>query len=345
MDLREQTQPLRGCHHQSREVAWLCQWLSTISNARRQRGGRRLRWRVTRQSCDGVTTRAILPMFKERDKPFVLVFWSRDPDGTQHNQGDSLNSLTPGINGPTSLAAIRNADDDLARIRSTLSRHHRHLRPRLFDDFQGEPDEFYGEDPVCRHPAGPFAVWFRRARSGARTQTDAARSRRRLPDDRGRPAYAARQGPDRRRPQSPEDHRRRQRRFGPDLPARRRQGIGQARGRRAACRGLRQRHLRRFQARQISRHRGIGRHRARGQRRRCRRSQSASARSIRSAANRCAARSRSPIPACSKARACTVRSAAPIPGISWRCRGRTSNRSSSIRRRPATPTLAARSRS
>jgi predicted AlkP superfamily pyrophosphatase or phosphodiesterase len=68
-----------------------------------------------------VTMRAVLPLFKERDKPFVLVFWSRDPDGTQHNQGDSLNSLTPGINGPTSLAAIRNADDDLARIRSTLS--------------------------------------------------------------------------------------------------------------------------------------------------------------------------------------------------------------------------------
>ena len=66
-------------------------------------------------------TRVVLPMFKERNKPFVLVFWSRDPDGTQHNQGDSLNTLTPGINGPTSLAAIRNADDDLARIRSTLS--------------------------------------------------------------------------------------------------------------------------------------------------------------------------------------------------------------------------------
>ena len=68
-----------------------------------------------------VTTRVVLPMFKDRNKPFVLVFWSRDPDGTQHFQGDSLNVLVPGINGPTSLAAIRNADDDLARIRSTLS--------------------------------------------------------------------------------------------------------------------------------------------------------------------------------------------------------------------------------
>lgn len=68
-----------------------------------------------------VATRAVLPLFKERDKPFVLVFWSRDPDGTQHYQGDSLNSFVPGINGPTSLAAIRNADDDLARIRAALS--------------------------------------------------------------------------------------------------------------------------------------------------------------------------------------------------------------------------------
>ncbi len=67
-----------------------------------------------------VTTKAILPLFKERDRPFILVFWSRDPDGTQHYQGDSLNSLVPGINGPTSLAAIRNADDNLAQIRTAL---------------------------------------------------------------------------------------------------------------------------------------------------------------------------------------------------------------------------------
>jgi hypothetical protein len=68
-----------------------------------------------------VAAHVVLPMFKERNKPFVLVFWSRDPDGTQHNQGDSLNALVPGINGPTSLAAIRNADNDLAQIRSALS--------------------------------------------------------------------------------------------------------------------------------------------------------------------------------------------------------------------------------
>ena len=54
--------------------------------------------------------------------PFVLVFWSRDPDGTQHSQGDSLNALTPGINGPTTMAAIRNASDDLQRLRDALKR-------------------------------------------------------------------------------------------------------------------------------------------------------------------------------------------------------------------------------
>jgi Type I phosphodiesterase / nucleotide pyrophosphatase len=68
-----------------------------------------------------VATKVLLPMFKARNKPFVLVYWSRDPDGTQHGHGDSLNSLTPGINGPTSLAAIKNADDNLQRLRDTLN--------------------------------------------------------------------------------------------------------------------------------------------------------------------------------------------------------------------------------
>jgi arylsulfatase A-like enzyme len=67
-----------------------------------------------------VATKVVLPLFKERAQPFVIVFWSRDPDGTQHNQGDSLGRLMPGINGPTSLAAIRNADDDLARLLVSL---------------------------------------------------------------------------------------------------------------------------------------------------------------------------------------------------------------------------------
>ena len=67
-----------------------------------------------------VATKVVLPMFKESDKPFVLVFWSRDPDGTQHNQGDSLLKVEPGINGPTSVAAIKNADNNLAQLRAAL---------------------------------------------------------------------------------------------------------------------------------------------------------------------------------------------------------------------------------
>jgi hypothetical protein len=68
-----------------------------------------------------VAAKVVLPMFKARGQRFVLVFWSRDPDGTQHNQGDSLNQLTPGINGPTSLAAIKNADDNLAALLRALN--------------------------------------------------------------------------------------------------------------------------------------------------------------------------------------------------------------------------------
>ncbi|MDZ8184908.1 MAG: alkaline phosphatase family protein [Nostoc sp. ChiSLP02] len=62
------------------------------------------------------TTKAVLPKFQEENKPFALVYWSRDPDGSQHNQGDSLNSLTPGINGETSKAGVKNADNNLKQL-------------------------------------------------------------------------------------------------------------------------------------------------------------------------------------------------------------------------------------
>jgi len=66
-------------------------------------------------------TRVILPMFKKSGKPFVLLYWSRDPDGTQHYQGDSLNKLVPGINGPTSKAGLRNADNNLKQILDAIN--------------------------------------------------------------------------------------------------------------------------------------------------------------------------------------------------------------------------------
>lgn len=69
-----------------------------------------------------VIEKAVLPIFKQRGKPFVLVFWARDPDYSQHNQLDSRYSLVPGINGSTSLAAIRTTDETLQRLRTTLKR-------------------------------------------------------------------------------------------------------------------------------------------------------------------------------------------------------------------------------
>ncbi len=68
-----------------------------------------------------VAAKVVLPRFKAAGKPFVMVFWARDPDITQHYQGDSLNTLTPGINGPTSLKAVRNSSDNLRTIREALT--------------------------------------------------------------------------------------------------------------------------------------------------------------------------------------------------------------------------------
>jgi arylsulfatase A-like enzyme len=79
---------------------------------------------IQQQWFADVATRGILPLFAaEPDKPFAMMFWSRDPDGTQHNQGDSLGTLYPGINGPSSLAAIRNADHNLRQLLDWLDEH------------------------------------------------------------------------------------------------------------------------------------------------------------------------------------------------------------------------------
>jgi Type I phosphodiesterase / nucleotide pyrophosphatase len=84
---------------------------------------------VQQQYFVDALTKVVLPLFRKDGKPFVVVFWSRDPDGTQHNQGDSLNRLSPGINGPTSKAAVHNADSNLRQIMSYLEE-----TPGLADD-------------------------------------------------------------------------------------------------------------------------------------------------------------------------------------------------------------------
>ncbi len=79
--------------------------------------------RVQEQWFADVTTKVLLPKFADDAKPFVLLFWSRDPDGTQHNEGDSLQSLKPGINGETSRRGLRNADHCLQQLLDWLDAH------------------------------------------------------------------------------------------------------------------------------------------------------------------------------------------------------------------------------
>ena len=101
---------------------------------------------VQQQYFADVLTKAVLPMFKKDGKPFVVVFWSRDPDGTQHNHGDSLNQLSPGINGPTSKAAVHNADNNLKQIRSYLE-----SVPGLADDTDVFLTSDHGFSTISKH--------------------------------------------------------------------------------------------------------------------------------------------------------------------------------------------------
>ncbi len=73
-----------------------------------------------------VAREVVLPAFihdPQNKNPFLMVYWSRDPDGSQHGQGDNFNtktgradSLGVGINGPTPKAAVKNADSNLAAL-------------------------------------------------------------------------------------------------------------------------------------------------------------------------------------------------------------------------------------
>ncbi|HUE65347.1 MAG TPA: alkaline phosphatase family protein [Rhizomicrobium sp.] len=66
------------------------------------------------------TTRIVLPHFAEDGKPFALLFWSRDPDYSQHNTKDSVGEYEPGINGPSGLAGTRDADTTLGELLAAL---------------------------------------------------------------------------------------------------------------------------------------------------------------------------------------------------------------------------------
>lgn len=67
-----------------------------------------------------VATKVVLPKLASSGKPFAMLYWSRDPDASQHSQKDSLGKLTPGINGPTGQAGIKDADETLAALLAAL---------------------------------------------------------------------------------------------------------------------------------------------------------------------------------------------------------------------------------
>jgi hypothetical protein len=79
--------------------------------------------RVQQKWFADVATEVLLPKFAAEAKPFVLLFWSRDPDGTQHNEGDSLQNLAPGINGDTTKRGLQNADRCLKELMDWLDAH------------------------------------------------------------------------------------------------------------------------------------------------------------------------------------------------------------------------------
>jgi arylsulfatase A-like enzyme len=58
----------------------------------------------------------VLRRFKDQNKPFLIVFWSRDPDATQHVTTDSPGALVPGVNGPMAHSGIADADKALKSI-------------------------------------------------------------------------------------------------------------------------------------------------------------------------------------------------------------------------------------
>ncbi|HVT25163.1 MAG TPA: alkaline phosphatase family protein [Rhizomicrobium sp.] len=76
-----------------------------------------------------VATKVVLPKLKASGKPFVLVFWSRDPDASQHGTKDSAGKLPLseksaarhyGINGPSAVAGVRDANDTFAGLVKAL---------------------------------------------------------------------------------------------------------------------------------------------------------------------------------------------------------------------------------
>ncbi|MGN6514977.1 MAG: alkaline phosphatase family protein [Rhizomicrobium sp.] len=67
-----------------------------------------------------IATKVVLPKLASSGHPFAMLYWSRDPDASQHGEKDSLGKLKPGINGPSGRAGIKDADETLAALLAAL---------------------------------------------------------------------------------------------------------------------------------------------------------------------------------------------------------------------------------
>lgn len=65
-------------------------------------------------------TQVLVPRLKASGKPFAMLFWSRDPDVTQHNAADSEGKLVPGINATSAYTAIYGVDANLKALIDSL---------------------------------------------------------------------------------------------------------------------------------------------------------------------------------------------------------------------------------
>ena len=120
----------------------------------------------------------------------MLLYWSSDPDGTQHSQRDSVNELIPEINGPNSILAIKVADEDLAAIMETLKELGLDARPTFSSRptmasarLEAEQDELFGEAEVrdaCRKDNCHRDCW--RSTSPRRSASRCMSLRRRGPE-------------------------------------------------------------------------------------------------------------------------------------------------------------------
>ena len=149
------------------------------------------------------------------------------------------NELTPGINGPTSLAADQERRRRSRRAAAALDRarpcgddrHHRRRRPRLLDHLEGERDEPRGARPSYKDvpkgflPPGFLAIDLAKALGLPLFDPDAKNA----PSAAENAHLDARQRPDRHRPGQARRRRRSQRRLGSRLSAERRPRAGGAR--------------------------------------------------------------------------------------------------------------------